>query len=352
MQRLNDHDVTGQVDLTSPSEVSEAVCGILARCYPAADLKPIHDAFETFARLYAGVLPGFHGCDTWYHDVQHSLDCTLAMARLIDGRDAQVAERWRLGERRAVLGVIIALFHDSGYIRRWSETHFHNGAEFTLYHVSRSGDFLAEYLPTAGFEAEAELARRLVHYTGYEIALDKIPVRGRLDRQIGFLLGTADLLAQLSDRCYPEKCRLFLYHEFKAAGMAGPAIAGVRKPIYESPDDLMRKTPGFIQKLFAERLDGHFKSAHNYLNVHFGGPNPYLDQIHRHVSYLAGLARSRDTDALRRRPRCVNGHRFRQQLGLSLAREHPAQEPIVRARHHSHARHVPGRERLAHYIPS
>jgi len=89
-----------------------------------------------------------------------------------------------------------------------------------------------------------------VHYTGYEIALDRIPVRGAKDKRIGFMLGTADLLSQLSDRCYPEKCFKFLYHEFETAGIAGPSIQGVRKPIYASPEDLMQKTPGFVKKLF------------------------------------------------------------------------------------------------------
>jgi hypothetical protein len=350
-QRRNNHDVTDRVDLTNPTEVYEAVGGILADRYPGLDLAPLRDAFETFARLYAGVLPGYHGCDTWYHDAQHSFDCTLAMARLLDGRDRDLPEWERLGPRRAMFGTICALFHDSGYIRRWSEAHFHNGAEFTLYHVSRSGDFLAEYLPTVDFSREAELARRIVHYTGYEVALDKIPVRDPMDRQLGFLLGTADLLAQMADRCYPEKCHRFLYHEFEACGVAGPLIAGVRKPIYDSADDLIRKTPGFAQKLFGERLDGYFRGAHACMNAHFGGDDPYLDQIRQHLAYIETLVAADDLARLRRRPRSINGHRFRQLLGLKLARHHPRHTQIIRARPHAHARHVPGRRRLAHYMP-
>ena len=224
--RRSHYDVTNTICISDPAEVRDAVCAILERLYPRADLAPVRKAFDTFTRLYAGILPGYHGCDTWYHDVQHSLDCTLALARLIDGHERSEPARSRIGERRARLGVICALFHDSGYIRRHDEAQYHNGAEFTFFHVTRSSSFLVDYLPTVGFAREARLAGHLVHFTGYEIALPKIRVKNPLDRRLGFMLGTADLIAQMADRCYLEKCRSYLYHEFRACGLAAPGVPG------------------------------------------------------------------------------------------------------------------------------
>ena len=40
------------------------------------------------------------------------------------------------------------------------------------------------------------------------------------DRKLGHLLGTADLIAQMADRCYLEKCRDRLYPEFVLGGIA------------------------------------------------------------------------------------------------------------------------------------
>jgi hypothetical protein len=350
-QRRSDYDVTNTVQISSPVAVCDAVCEILEGCYPGIDLAPVHRAFETFTRGYAGILDGFHGCDTWYHDVQHSLDCTLAMARLVDGYDRHAAASAKLGPRRAVLGVISALFHDAGYLRRWSERQFHKGAEFTLYHVSRSGDFLAEFLPTVGFKREAELARRIVHYTGYEIALDRIPVRGKKDRQVGYMLGSADLLSQLSDRCYPEKCFKFLYHEFETCGIAGKAEPGVRQPMYSSADDLLRKTPGFIDKLFAERLDGHFQSVRRNLDAHFRWPDPYVAQIRQHLDYIAKVIATGDRSLLRRQPRSVNGRRVRQLLGIRLSDDAPEHRALMALRTRTRARHVPGKRRASQYVP-
>src|SRR5205085_1639362 len=137
-----------------------------------------------------------------------------AMARLIEGHDRSCAEDDRLGARRAMLGVLIALLHDSGYLKRSSENHVGNGAVFTKIHVSRSADFISAYLPVLDFAPEAPVAARLVHFTGYEMEIDDIRVDDPKDRMVGCMVGTADLIGQMSDRTYLEKCREFLYQEF------------------------------------------------------------------------------------------------------------------------------------------
>ncbi len=309
-RRRNHYDVTNKVRISSPRDVSAAVFTLLNNLFPDTDLAPVRQAFDTFSRLYAGSLPGYHACDTWYHDAQHSLDCTLAMARLFDGYERTVADSERLGARRAVLGVIIALFHDAGYIRRHDDR-ADNGAEFTLSHVQRSSNFLAEFLPTVGFQAEANLARRVVHFTGYEIALDQIRVANRKDRLLGFMLGSADVMAQTADRCYLEKCRDFLFREFSLCGIAGRHEGAV----YRSPEDLLNGTFDFNQKLWAERLDGYFQGIHRYLDAHFGRPNPYVESINSNLKLIGALTRRKQLRELRRRPYAISGPQLRAILG-------------------------------------
>lgn len=309
-RRRNHYDVTNKVRISNPREVNAAVGKLLRGLYPDLDLAPVNQAFDTFGRLYAGTLPGFHACDTWYHDAQHSLDCTLAMARLFDGHERSVADHERLGPRRAVLGIIIALFHDAGYIRRHDDK-AKNGAEYTLSHVRRSGDFLAEFLPTVGFQAEANLARRVVHFTGYEIALDQIRVAHRKDRLLGFMLGSADVMAQTADRCYLEKCRDFLFREFSLCGIAGKMPGAA----YGSAEDLLNGTPTFNQKLWSERLDGYFEGIHRYFDAHFGGPNPYRRSIMDNLKLIGSLTKRKQLRELRRRPVAIGGAKLREILG-------------------------------------
>lgn len=318
-QRRGGFDVTNTVNITDPRTVRDAVVAIVQARYPQAPLAALDQAFETFGHLYAGTLPGYLGCDTWYHDAQHSLDCALAMARLMDGHDASEIPQRRLGPTRTVLGVILALFHDAGYIRRESDTEVRNGAEFTLFHVGRSGEFLQAFLPTVGLGGQADLAAELVHFTGYEVALDQIKVRGRIDRKLGYLLGTADLIAQLADRSYLEKCRSHLYREFELCGLAGKPRPDGPKPIYESPDDLIRQTPQFVGQLFEQRLDGYFESIYRCAEAHFDGDNPYLDEIDHHLKYVKRLIRAKDFAQLRRRPRRIHAPILRRKLGLKSA---------------------------------
>lgn len=347
-KRRSDFDVTNRVRISDPRAVFSAVAELLNTLYPGVKLGPLQDAFDTFTKLYAGTLPGYYGCDTWYHDAQHSLDCALAMMRLVDGHDRDLPETRRFGERRAVLGAIMALFHDAGYIRKRGDK-AENGAEFTLNHVRRSGEFLADYLPGIGFEDEVDLAREIVHFTGYEVALEKIEVSDPKDRLLGYMLGTADILAQTADRCYLEKCRDFLYHEFEICGLAGTGTAGGPKPIYNSPEDLMLKSPDFNQKLREERLDGYFEHCHRYLDKHFGGVNLYMATIDRHMNLLDQLIRENRPLDLRRRPQAINASQLRETMGLPLV-------PVTRIRRH-YTPSVPRNKAASvaaarHYVPT
>lgn len=326
-KRRNHYDVTDTVRISHPQDVCDAVCSILGELYPDMSLNAVREGFDSFTHLYAGTLPGYLGCDTWYHDAQHSLDCALAMARLLDGHERTVPLGQRLGERRTQLGILIALFHDAGYIRKTSDSAW-NGAEFTLNHVRRSGEFLAEFLPTVGFGEAVELTRQTVHFTGYEIALDKIRVRHPKDRMLGFLLGTADILAQTSDRCYLEKCKAYLFREFSICGMAGPGVPGGPKVLYPTPEDLLRGTPEFNRKLWQERLDGYFQGAYRYMDRYFGGRNPYVEQIEAHLRLIRRLGKTGRFDQLQRRPQAVAAAELREITGLKV----PARKPAAKTK--------------------
>src|ERR1044071_2293371 len=321
---LNHYDVTGRIHISSPVAVRDAVLEILSARFPALDPAPIADAFLTFTRLYAGELPGYAGCDTWYHDAQHSLDCALAMARLLDGYQRRAPIGEGLTARRATLGVVMALFHDAGYIRRTSDN-ARNGAEFTLNHVRRSAEFLTQYLPKIGYAAEVPLAQQLVHFTGYEVELDRILVVERRDRLLGFMVGTADSVAQFADRCYLEKCRDLLSREFSLCGLLGPGLPGGPTPIYASVDDLMTKTQAFHEKLRRERLDGYFESVHRYMSVHFGGEDPYMEAIQQHLEHLQSLLRSGRVSQLRRAPEVIGADVMRDALSDPSLRSPPPQ---------------------------
>ncbi|MBC7803279.1 MAG: hypothetical protein H7Y16_05315 [Candidatus Parcubacteria bacterium] len=299
--RLNQNDVTNLVNVESADQVRDAVIAIYGARYPGIDLSPLARAFKDVKALFEGNYPGYLRCDTLYHDARHTLDMTLAMARLVDGHDRAHSGAEMLGGRRAVLGVVIALLHDSGYMRRASEADVENGAVFTKVHVSRSADFLARYLPTIGYGAEAEMAARLVHFTGYEMDVEDIRVGDAKDRLLGHMVGTADLIGQMSDRMYLEKCREFLYQEFVMGSIAREKLSDGREIVrYSSPEDLIYKTPGFYEYVARDRINRKLGAADRYAEAHFDGPSLYQVEIDSNMSYLRDAIESADLNRLRR----------------------------------------------------
>src|SRR5215472_7209847 len=145
--RRSDFDVTNSVQVSSPKAVLAAVQALYRPTWPGMSLDPLTRAFAHFERLFAGEVPGYYGVDTVYHDRQHTLDITLALARLI---------------------------------------------------------------------------------AGYEVPFEHIEakVADPRDIMVGHLLGTADMIAQMADRCYLEKCRDRLYAEFVLGGVALPFSGG------------------------------------------------------------------------------------------------------------------------------
>src|SRR5262245_16800455 len=300
-ERLNQNDVTNRVNVEDPARVRDAVLGLYAARYPGFEPAPLVRAFADVQALFEGGYPGYLACDTLYHDMRHTLDMTLALARLVDGHDRSCTAADRLGPRRAVLGVVIALLHDSGYLKRASEAAVENGAVFTKTHVSRGADFIAGYLPGVGYGAEAPLAARLVHFTGYEMEIDDIRVDDPKDRLVGCLVGTADLLGQMSDRMYLEKCREFLYKEFVWGKIARERLPDGHELVrYASPEDLIIKTPGFYEYVARTRIQKKLGAVDRYVESHFDGPNLYQAEIDRNMNFLRDTIETADFKRLRR----------------------------------------------------
>lgn len=304
--RRSDYDVTNTVRVSSAPDVRDAVNELFLATWPGMYFGPVARAFHDFELAFTGRMPGYFGVDTVYHDQQHTLDVTLAMARLIVGHERQHKGTDRaLGAERGAVGIFLALFHDIGYLREKGEE-AQNGAEFTRNHVSRSARFLTYYLPEIGYAHWAPITAELVHFTGYEKTFEDI---GRLvsdsrDIALGHLLGTADMIAQMADRCYLEKCRDRLYPEFVLGGVAlsvsDTGDTGVR---YASGLDLLRQTPQFMQDTITKRLDGAFGSAYRYIEPLYDGRNPYMEAIQRSLDFLQQVLRGESWRMLRRTPK-------------------------------------------------
>ncbi len=291
--RAGHMDVSNTVDLSDPAAVAGAVRQILSKRYHGAGLAPLAVLFRDFDRLYSGRYPGYRACDVRYHNAQHVLDVTLAMARMLDGCERAHPGQDLLGPDMVVVGIAAALFHDSGYIRSTHDTQHSNGAAYTRVHVRRGIRFVSRYLPSVGLQDMVGPCTRILRFTGHEVDPTDLPVADAREHLLGKLLGTADLIAQMADAGYARKCRDYLYEEFAAAGLAGESRAGGDTPVpFRSPEHLLQQTPQFMRTAITVRLDGHFNGVHRYAAEHFGGRHFYMDAIQENRRRLeADLAR-------------------------------------------------------------
>ena len=301
-RRGNEYDVSCQVNTTDSTIVNSEVDRIFLELYPSSSTEKIDRAFGDLATMYRGERPGYHACDTAYHDLQHVLDVTLAMARLIDGYERTRVGLEPLDASMFRLGVITALFHDCGYVRTLDDREHKNGGELTLTHVSRGARFLRDYLPKIGMGEVADIAASLIHFTGYEIPVPDIKVPSLAYKLLGSLLGSADIIAQMSDRCYLEKCRDRLYPEFVAGGIARKRLPdGGEEVVYGSGEDLVRKTPRFYRGA-SRRLDADLGGTHVYARNHFGGQHLYMEELTKNIEFAQTIDAETDSTVLKRNP--------------------------------------------------
>ena len=299
-------DATNTVSIGDTGAVADATDRILEQCFgPGSfDRELLHDSFTIVGRLFAGEHPGYLACDMPYHDLRHSLDTALVMARLIDGyqKEQGGGSSGAFAPEYGLLGVLLGLLHDSGYIRKTSEAAC-CGPQLTAEHESRSVEFTRSYLRTTSLANHAALASLI---TATRLGLDLNQLFAQYDGPaiaLGQMLGSADLLSQISDRFYLERCYYHLYPELVLGG--GDRVRtpdGQELVLFHDAFDLLTKTPRFYENIVRKRLDHDFQQAARHLATHFSGADPYAEAIHTNLDRAVRMVAEGHSRLLRRKP--------------------------------------------------
>lgn len=274
------------VCMDKPSDVFAEVARIVLMMFPGHDFTSLKNAFSATRDVFAGRFPGYRECNILYHDLKHTMDCFLAMARLIHGAHAAGVE---VTERGMVLGLISSLLHDTGYIQ-FSDDLSGTGAKHTLHHVDRSIDFTERYLASRRFSTDDfRFCRDCLKCTGLDIHIYEIAFVSQESELLGKMLGAADLLGQMADRTYLEKLPC-LYWEFEEGGVPG----------FESEFDVIVKTPGFWE-FVKERLAGELSGVDRFSEEHFRlrwgiSKDLYREAIDRSMEHLKSAIESHGSD--------------------------------------------------------
>ena len=277
-------DMFPAVETRELPAVRSEVESIFSALFPEADAYFIARAFGWTAQWFGGRYPGYQAIDARYHDLEHTLQGTLCLARLLRGRHF-AGVRPILTPMAFELGLFAILMHDTGYLKRTDDTEG-TGAKYTATHVRRSGEFAKEFLAEKGFNAADTLAvQNMIRCTGVNVDLTAIPFTNELERTVGFALGTADLLGQMAATDYVDKLPvLFLEFAEAAKFSSGESPKSIA---FRSAEELMRNTPGFWQHYVLPKIEKDFGALHRFLTDPFpDGPNFYLDAIEANIAKL------------------------------------------------------------------
>jgi hypothetical protein len=250
--------------------------------YPGGDPEFVPQAFDRVIDCFLGKYRDYQPIDALYHDLEHTLQGTLCLVRLLCGRTAAGVEP-RLTQRMFELGLLSILLHDTGYLKRNNDVGG-TGAKYTYVHVGRSAEFAKGLLTEMGFSpAEISSVQNMIHCTGVKLKIGSIPFQSRLEREIGQCVGTADLLGQMAAEDYPSKLSI-LFLEFAEAARRDPGNAGAHVA-FANAEELIRNTPAFWENFVKPKLDNELGGAHRHLI----GPdrrNQYFDRIERNIDRI------------------------------------------------------------------
>ncbi len=264
------------VSMEHSREVLSEVDHILMLMFPDYDTRPVHRVFQDVVKLFEGGWPGYQKCNTQYHDLHHTMDCFLAMARLVHGGSV---DGIRFGRHNTYLSLISSLMHDTGYIQP-ADDRTGTGAKYTLVHIERSIGFLERYLAQNGFAAEdLNQCRNCLRCTGLDVNVDQIQFSSRENEVLGKMLGTADLLGQMASPAYLERLPELL-SEFIEGGVPG---FGDEVGFLEQTIKFWEMT----QRRFRKDLGGVNTLMRNHFRVRWGiDRDLYWEAIERHIHYL------------------------------------------------------------------
>ena len=283
---MNPKKISDLIMIDSNEDVRTELHEILSLISSDFNPNPIDSAFNAVIALFEGRFPGYRACNTEYHDLQHTISTSLAMARLIYGA---TIDGENFSERQVNVSLIAALCHDAGYIQEIHDTEG-TGAKYTTTHVRRSMDFLEFHSTELNLGAEQIRAgQAMILCTDLAADISSIEFPSPNYQLLGKMLGAADLLAQLADRTYLERL-LFLYYEFREAGVGD----------YQSEVNILRKTVGFydfITNRLETTLDGTDRFVRSYFESRWNIPeNLYNNAIENQRNYLQKILELQNSD--------------------------------------------------------
>ena len=271
----------------SPAETLQSVEAVYAAHFPQHRVPWLRPLFRRTEELFAGRYPHYQACDIGFHHFGHTCEVTAAVARIMDGNLRRPRRPLRFHARDYDMVIAAALLHDIGYLKKTGDK-TGTGAKFTPIHVARGSDFAGRFLQEFNLSPDdIEVVQRLILWTAVNVDYEELQSASDVERHLGGVLATGDLLGQMAAPDYPQRLEA-LYVEFSEAARNVTGNAA-QSYTYATAADLQKKTRTFYEHYVMPILEHSFRGIFHDLVHHFpDGRNHYLLRIEENLSILDG----------------------------------------------------------------
>ncbi|MBU1234851.1 MAG: hypothetical protein KKD01_07545 [Proteobacteria bacterium] len=298
-EEMNHSHLTQVFESGSSGDPLDEILTLLSSIAPSYSQESLRQLHQEIADFFAGDHSEYRPSNTKYHNLGHTYSVVLATTRLFHGLSC---EERHVSEETLKKALYCAYFHDCGLLLRNSENAT-TGAAYTKEHEERSILFMKRYLQEREFPPSFITdCSFIIQCTNLKVDPDTLAFPSEEIKLAGFVVGSADILAQMADRYYLERLP-FLFQEHKEGGIT----------IHNSAVELMQHTTFFYHHVIIDRLERVFFNIAEAMRTHFRerwnlDRNLYMENIDNNIKYIKTVALSCEDELeclqqfLRRKP--------------------------------------------------
>ena len=278
---MNHQQLTRIFESGATADPLDEIVTLATLTQPTFDALLLRQLHHDTARLFAGTYPEFRASNTLYHNLTHTYSVALATARLLHGLTCNHSQDISIQVIKQAL--YSAYFHDTGLLMTTSDQAL-SGAFYTQNHEERSIAVMKQYFENNNFsQAFIQECASVIKCTDLTLAPEDMTFPSPASKLAGYVLGSADILAQMADRCYLERLP-FLFQEHQDGGLKA----------HESAMELMQDTTSFYHNIIATRLEKTFTNTAQAMQAHFHtrwqiNDNLYYTNIGNNLGYLSKI---------------------------------------------------------------
>jgi hypothetical protein len=282
MVDINHQQRTKIFESGASSDPFDEILSLAVLIQPSCNPDTLRQLHQDVARLFAGTYPGYRGSTTRYHNLKHTCSVVLATVRLLHGLSCTGQH---ISLHLLELALYSAYLHDAGLITKTSDKTI-SGAIYTQTHEQRSIALMQHYLASNNLsDLLIQECSSVIQCTDLTLDPEEIFFPSPEAKLAGYVLGSADIMAQMADRYYLERLP-FLFQELKEGGIE----------TRDSAIDLIQETAIFYHNIITARLEKAFSNTAQAMQAHFDkrwqiNENLYYTNIENNINYLKKIIR-------------------------------------------------------------